>query len=236
MKRLEFQGFLETFWSKGTIDRWIGDKKDVLMSVANLVTMSPNCHVYWDHALFGLMPVQVSEDKRSMQLQFFWLGAQDLPPTGSTLLLPGDDGERILVSPIVMPANLPTGGKERHVDGSAPNLTLFDNAAKRVIYSGDIITITTPNPHTLPLPDEGLLSLQWTLHRLAALCAAAGWKHWDAIDDDDDEDIVDPDPVARMTTPRSEEAGDRSQMNETNRFWLQERLEEAMRFPTDYGC
>lgn len=41
--------------------------------------------------------------------------------------------------------------------------------------SGDEIIITTPDPINLPLPDEELLRLQWTLHRLATLCAAAGF-------------------------------------------------------------
>ena len=46
---------------------------------------------------------------------------------------------------------------------------------RKIVRFGDEITITTPDPIHLPLPDEELLRLQWILHRLAALCAAAGF-------------------------------------------------------------
>lgn len=41
----------------------------------------------------------------------------------------------------------------------------------KIVRSGDEITLPTPEAERLHLPDEELMWLQWTPHRLAALCA-----------------------------------------------------------------
>lgn len=46
----------------------------------NLVTMGPTVHAYWRAAFFALKPLELSEDKKSLKLQFFWL--RPLPRTG----------------------------------------------------------------------------------------------------------------------------------------------------------
>lgn len=57
--------------------------------------------------------------------------------------------------------------------------------ARNIVSSGNDIIITTPDPEHPPLPDEDLLWMQWTLHRLAALCVTAGFRADLSFVDDD---------------------------------------------------
>ncbi|OJI83166.1 hypothetical protein ASPTUDRAFT_31185 [Aspergillus tubingensis CBS 134.48] len=52
-----------------------------------------------------------------------------------------------------------------------------------------------------------LLDLQWTLHRLGAICAAAGWQPVDQADYDDDENDFRPEELVEMCTPISQRTG-----------------------------
>jgi hypothetical protein len=44
---------------------------------------------------------------------------------------------------------------------------------KKLIASGDVITMTTDDPVTLSLPSWDLLQMQWVLQRLSAISGAA---------------------------------------------------------------
>ncbi|RAL02621.1 HNH endonuclease signature motif containing protein [Aspergillus ibericus CBS 121593] len=232
MQYYEFKDLLAIFWSERTIEKWLQAKEDIFLSAINPIALSPSCHVYWDRALFGLMPVGVSEDRTSMQLQFFRLNGQGLPATGNSLLLPPNAEGNAMIAPLTMPGKCQQGGRDHHVNVAGPNLTIFDHQAQRIIPSGDIVTITTTDPSTLPLPDEGLLSLQWTLHRLVALCAAAGWQPGNTEDDDE----IYPDQLHAMSRLTSEEAGHCPRMREIKRLYFEERIAEARdSWNIDYG-
>ncbi|OJJ50228.1 hypothetical protein ASPZODRAFT_1133523 [Penicilliopsis zonata CBS 506.65] len=224
--QLSFIMLLGIFWSGETVDKWTRHNEAVLKSVANRLLLCPSCHSYWDRGLFGLLPVSVAPDTKSITVKFYWLGGdKDLPATGSTELLGGDDN--FILPPIAMPSDLREGG-HRQINTSKlpdvpPNLALFDNETENIISSGETITITTPDPDSLPLPSEDLLSLQWTLHRLAALCAAAGWQPSDEDDDENNNDSAS-DQEAFIQTPLSEELQDVSRMTEGKMVYMEERL------------
>ncbi|OJD10972.1 hypothetical protein AJ78_08156 [Emergomyces pasteurianus Ep9510] len=54
------------------------------------------------------------------------------------------------------------------------------------IVSGQIITFTTEDPENMAHSDSRLLVLQWTLHQVFALAAAAGYKGDENDDYEDD--------------------------------------------------
>ncbi|PYH29255.1 HNH endonuclease signature motif containing protein [Aspergillus neoniger CBS 115656] len=227
LKFLEFKALLRMFWSQETIQRWLEGKESILMSVGNLVALSPNCHTYWDRALFGLMPFRVSEDHKSMELHFYWLCGKGLPATGNSLLLINDSEGNSTISPIMMPETSQKGGRAHHVDVATPNLKLYNNDSDTVIYSGDTIIITTSDPQKLQLPDEGLFALQWTLHRLAAMCAGAGWQPADGDDDEDDDNDLCLDNSVEITTPISERVS-KSHLREVKKSYFQKAMADAL--------
>jgi hypothetical protein len=71
---------------------------------------------------------------------------------------------------------------------SGSHIKLFHLPTNRQICSGDTISITTKDPETWPLPDYGLLELQWILHRVAAMSGAV--EIYDDFDNDDDDAMV----------------------------------------------
>ncbi|OXV05316.1 hypothetical protein Egran_06916, partial [Elaphomyces granulatus] len=70
-----FWSSLSLFWTKDQIKSW----KDVILgekgtgNCVNLVTLSATAHVYWGKALFALKPISLSEDKRTLEVGFYWL-------------------------------------------------------------------------------------------------------------------------------------------------------------------
>lgn len=227
LKFLEFKALLRMFWSQETIQRWLEGKESILMSVGNLVALSPTCHTYWDRALFGLMPFRVSEDHKSMELHFYWLCGKGLPATGNSSLLINDSEGNSTISPIMMPETGQKGGRAHHVDVATPNLKLYNNDSDTVICSGDTIIITTPDPQNLQLPDEGFFALQWTLHRLAAMCAGAGWQPADRDDDEDDDDDLCLDNSVESPTPISERVS-KCHLREVKKSYFQKAMADAL--------
>lgn len=160
-----FWKHLSTFWSQEKIDTW----KNAIFTensteiVENVVTLCPNAHVFWTNAVFALKPLDVSEDGKSMDVQFFWLRQYcRLPSTA-------------LTTPPQLPSN----------EAPVNNIGLFNHKTRREICSGDIITLRTDDPHKRPLPSKELLEMQWVLHRLSALTggAEAAFDHFDPDND-----------------------------------------------------
>lgn len=74
-----FWDILDKYWSKDVVSR---RKRDVFGSKGtevcqNLITPSTDAHVYWDAGLFALKLLSLSNDKRMLRLQFFWLCLRD---------------------------------------------------------------------------------------------------------------------------------------------------------------
>lgn len=131
-------------------------------------------HDYWDRALFALQPVSANEAKTEMRLRFYWLKPGSIPSQESTSLLLDNSLPDFLVEPPNLVNDAETGGRDRHQNVAEVILLLCNCRTRQIVHSGDEICITTPDPARFPFPDEGLLRLQWTLYRLAALCAATG--------------------------------------------------------------
>ncbi|GIK05878.1 hypothetical protein Aspvir_009992 [Aspergillus viridinutans] len=157
---------LSMFWPQSTIDEW---KADVFGGTntelcANRITLSPDAHAYWDKGLFAFKPVSMSEDKKTLKLEFHWLWPV---PRSSTMVL----------------SNPPT--LEESLDRSNKEVCLFDATTDLRIKSGHEIIMKTDDPLRRPLPSIKLLKLQWALQRLASLSGAA--EAIDELLDSDDE-------------------------------------------------
>ena len=116
--------------------------------------------------MFALKPLDISEDKKTLRAEFYWLPSSNRP------------GPRDMATPPNILNAASTGD----------NVLLFNNTTKTVISSGHIIEFHTDDPVAKPLPSFELLRMQWILHRVAALAGAA--MDEDDEDDDDDDDIL----------------------------------------------
>lgn len=184
-KYFHFKNTLAVFWSDAQVQKWLDRMKTLAKSTANALALQSSAHDYWDRALFALQPISVNDQKTEIKLRFYWLKPGSLLPQGSTLLLPDDVTPNFLVDPPILADDRETGGRDHHENVSEALLALLNCQTRQIIRSGDEIIITTPDPIRFPLPDEELLRLQWILHRLAALCAAAGFRADSFFEDDD---------------------------------------------------
>ncbi|KAK2747122.1 hypothetical protein FQN57_002379 [Myotisia sp. PD_48] len=146
----------------------------------NLIALAPHVHVYWDRQLFAIEPLELAADKKSLTVRFCWLR----PGNMTAMTVP--DSEDHLVEPPTMPAGIAYGG--RQATYSEPNIRLYNCETDARIVSGDVITLTTDDPITHPLPDIELLRLQWRLHRVLALAGAATGYHENEPEDSEDSD------------------------------------------------
>ena len=101
---------------------------------------------------FALKPIQLSDDKKCLEVEFHWM-PQYRYSSKVDILTPPKSSEGL--------------------DGR-PDIMLFHIPTKRPICSGDKISLKTDDPETLPLPHFALLEMQWTLQRVAAMSAAPG--------------------------------------------------------------
>jgi hypothetical protein len=118
----------------------------------NYMCLDPTAHCYWDEARFALKPLTVDADKKSMEVQFFWMPRYKFKEKQDLLEVP----------------NLPPDLTHREAGAC-----LYNTQLDKVVCSGDIITLRTHDPEGFPLPDFRLLELQWILHRLASLRGAS---------------------------------------------------------------
>ena len=160
---------LQSFWSPDRVQKW----REVIFpgqniphkgveTCHNLICLSPDAHVYWTKAYFALKPMELSEDKKRLDVEFHWL------PKYNHTVTPERD--------ILTPPKSPEGRAD---------ILLFDFSNKQEIRSGQKISLTTHDPETHPLPHPALLEMQWILHRLTAMSAAA--EIYDNFDNDDDD-------------------------------------------------
>lgn len=136
--------------------------------------LSSDVHQLWDSARFAFKPIELSQDRRSLKVQFWWL-----PPS--------DHSKKYLFNPPDAPP---------YLDSDGEGTRLFDckHAVSPCVKSGDIFTFTTDDPVRLPLPSFELLRVQWFLNRLIALSGAADVAE-DELDEDDGMTLAQPIPV-----------------------------------------
>jgi hypothetical protein len=157
---------LTQFWSQDRVDAWY---KAIFSSgtevVYNLMCLDPSAHKYHEKAYFALEPKEISNDKKRLTVKFYWLPRYQ-----------HSDKIDILYSP-----SIPEDG-----DGENHGVGLWNVSTKKQIYSGDEIYLETNDPERLPLPDLKILEMQWILHRVTALSAAAEPRDDFGEDTDDD--------------------------------------------------
>ena len=168
-----------------------------------MVTVAPGVHKYWDDGLFVLNPLGVSSDGKVLTAQFFWLCPGHIERLDiNTSLLPNDQNEDFIVEPPTLPSNLRQGGRTS-LNNLTPNIRLYNCATDAIITSGQLVTVSTSDPVSMPLPSMEILQLHWLLHRVLALCAAAGYFGYQGSDDDseggrEDELLILTDPVEEL--------------------------------------
>jgi len=165
-----FWSVLKLFWSPERVKKWY----DAIFStdagteiVSNLMCLCPNAHRYHERAFFALKPVDISEDKKKLRMQFYWLPKNKFSN--------GVDALRVPVIP-------------ETEDGSIHEIGLWDVKTRQEIHSGHVLDVETDDPENLPLPDVRLLDMQWMLNRVAALSGAAEPRDDSFHDDDTDDD------------------------------------------------
>jgi hypothetical protein len=173
---------LKNFWSKEKVAAWevelfpAGICDFGIERVYNLITLSRNAHDMWSRGAFALKPISESDDKMTLEVQFFWQNKQkDTQQTMSLLTTPSS------------------------TEGLDENTGVFRGAARlyrndKRIQSGDYFKLQTDNPETKPLPSFQLLELQWFLQRIQGMAGAADidWPPYsDSGSDYSDEEVPD---------------------------------------------
>jgi hypothetical protein len=134
--------------------------------------MNVLAHTAWDACFFALKHISSTADGFEMKLTFHWLRPRN--KVEKTLPL-----DQFKIQPSF------SSGDEC----GEGFLFLYDVQTHEPIKSGHIITLTTDDPIERPLPSKLLIDLQWHLHRIAALTAAAIDDELELGDDDDDDDF-----------------------------------------------
>jgi hypothetical protein len=191
-----FWDHLAIFWSAERIERWekaiFGDDRRT-ETLANLMCLGPMTHGVWGKCRFAIKPIELSDDKKKLTVQFFWLAE-------------GKYGPRHLQTPPTQPTN---------TSASASRTPLPNIETDQYIQSGDIISFTTHDPGGFPLPSIDLLDMQWALHRVSALSGAAD-IHDEDLDRDDSLDLAPPiyvgdDTYIALLEKEAEEGGEDEQ-------------------------
>ena len=159
----KFWPLLEYFWETDRINNWrrtiFPDPQNPhtgIKSCFNLISLCPNAHSFWSRGLFALKPLELSGDRKRLDIQFFWQ-----PHVKSK----ADERLDLLTEP-----------------SSSRGLNSADECALPSFYmnqpvnirSGDTFTLTTDDPESRPLPSLELLDMQWVLQRLVAMCGVNG--------------------------------------------------------------
>ncbi|OCK86096.1 hypothetical protein K432DRAFT_421279 [Lepidopterella palustris CBS 459.81] len=165
-----FWNILRLFWSDERVNGWYNAIFPLGTEICyNLICLCPNAHRYWEKAYFALKPIRLSNDKKRLDVQFFWL-----PPRHHVYQV------GILQRPS-LPSALDRG----------PNKTmLFNLDTCKKICSGDEISLETDDPVSRPLPDFRVLEMQWYLHRVTAMSGAAEAQDDFCGGDDSDDDLA----------------------------------------------
>lgn len=170
----KFWDLLEYFWETDRINNWrrtiFPDPQNPhteIESCFNLISLCPNAHSFWSRGLFALKPLELSGDRKRLDIQFFWQ-----PQVKSK----ADERLDLLTEPSS------SRGLNSADECALPS---FDMNQPVNIRSGDTFTLTTDDPESRPLPSLELLDMQWVLQRLVAMCGAAEWP-WIEADDDSD--------------------------------------------------
>lgn len=199
-----FWTLLRMFWPEDKVNSWHAKIfKDERTSeplgtetVENMLTFTSTLHRFHAKGAFALRPVRILEDKTQLELEFHWLAWQQRDSTTRVDL-----------------REQPLSSRGRTDSKRGIEFFRFEDATNPTpLFSGTRFVITTDDPTNKPLPDPGLLEMQWHLQRVLAMSGAAGWKEEDFHYDDPNaganalpsvEQWLDNVPDEREQSPRS---------------------------------
>lgn len=55
--------------------------------LCNIFVTSPSIHAYWDHCIFALKPLKQDEDRKTLEVELWWLPIKDAKAQPSTVPL-----------------------------------------------------------------------------------------------------------------------------------------------------
>jgi hypothetical protein len=165
---------LRNFWPEQKIAAWEaevfpnGSSEMGVETAANMITLCPNAHEYWNKGAFALKPISVSDDNTTLTIQFFWQAKHEqIESTVNLLTMPP------------CTRDLDSGGK------GYSHLADYHQLGVRTIKSGDMFVIKTDDPEARPLPSIALLEMQWFLQRVMGMAGAADVEEEMEEDPDD---------------------------------------------------
>ncbi|PGH03521.1 hypothetical protein AJ79_07356 [Helicocarpus griseus UAMH5409] len=162
---------LKMFWSEERVDRWFNAIDGPgTETVENLFCLAPSVHKYHERAYFAFRPISTDEERKKLELEFFWL-----PWVRNASAI------RISERPSLHSSPDFRADEEGHI------VKLFNVQTDQKLSCGDRIVMDTADPEDLPLPNFALLDLQWVLQRLVALHGGAEPLDLPFHDDDDDD-------------------------------------------------
>jgi hypothetical protein len=175
-----FWDHLKNFWPEEKVTTWIaqlfprglcrtGDER-----VDNQITLSRDAHGLWNRGAFALKPISISDDKTTLEVQFFWQKRQaNTKPAMSLLIMPYS-----------------TRGLEQDDTTTDAGINVLHDERRQgvKIKSGDVFELKTDDVAQQPLPSFQLLELQWFLTRVVGMAGAAFPDDLDS-EYDSDEDV-----------------------------------------------
>lgn len=165
-ERTEFWKMLECFWPAPTIAAWKANLfKDGLGEpgmdrCTNLLSLTHSFHHYWNFGAFALKPLDdpASDPETELKLLFVWQAKH------SAIQSP--------VAKLNLCAEAPSTANLDHSSTFNFWMVFGESEPRRLIRSGDIITMKTSDPFSKPLPNRQLLEMQWFLQRVAGMSGA----------------------------------------------------------------
>lgn len=121
-----------------------------------MLCLKKKVHDLWGKGRFALRPVD-KPDEKTLVLEFHW--QKKMEWEGNVDLMNAPESSRGLDS--------------YKIGGSSLSIPSGVKGQSKKIKSGDTITMTTPDPEKLPLPNWDLLEMHWYLQRIAAMSGAA---------------------------------------------------------------
>ncbi|KAI4683953.1 uncharacterized protein J4E84_006793 [Alternaria hordeiaustralica] len=146
-ERLElFWATMKIFWKKADVDAW---REQIFVdnnassrgteNVANMISLTSTLHTFHTQGAFALRPVQISDDKKQLELEFHWLIIEERERGTKAKLM-----------------DIPESSKDRTEsgDGYGP-FARRDPNGSQLLKSGHRFIMSTDDPVNKPLPDTG---------------------------------------------------------------------------------
>lgn len=163
------------FWPREQVEKWkstiFHDNSNQTAGrdgVFNMICLRPDLQRAWAEGRFALRPMNLSEDKKTMDLEFHWMPRYD-HAYDSTI--------SIVQQPL----------STRNID-EVDTCFIFRKSGESVV-SGNIFKLTTSDPVRLPLPSFDLLEMAWHLARIISMSAPGLFNDLDFRFEGDDDDI-----------------------------------------------